>query len=232
MRGWLNLHALLLLHILKFVQYFCLTVMQSSAGQLPDTKTRPYCEPLSGPCEAYVLEALIDPNAKQWGNAHIYTGTSLSHTSLQWSLTGRDQRLGGPRKLTELSPGLLQLLDLVLQEEHGHCERQQRQKLQLGRHHDSEQPHQIIQREMMVSPCSEEEEETPKTHTQQRRWWLQSGWECVHGPLSLSISPPPCVWISPSVQILWLPQTRRVQTRLGYFILLNLGRAGGGVVEP
>lgn len=51
MRGWLNLHALLLLHILKFVQYFCLTVMQSSAGQLPDTKTRPYCEPLSGPCE-------------------------------------------------------------------------------------------------------------------------------------------------------------------------------------
>lgn len=124
------------------------------------------------------------------GDAHIYTGTSLSHTSLQWSLTGRDQRLGGPRKLTELSPGLLQLLDLVLQEEHGHCERQQRQKLQLGRHHDSEQPHQIIQREMMVSPCSEEEEETPKTHTQQRRWWLQSGWECVHGPLSLSQSLP------------------------------------------
>lgn len=40
--------------------------MQSSAGQLPDTKTRPDCEPLSGPCEAYVLEALIDPNAKQW----------------------------------------------------------------------------------------------------------------------------------------------------------------------
>lgn len=80
------------------------------------------------------------------GDAHIYTGTSLSHTSLQWSLTGRDQRIGRPRKLTELSPGLLQLLDLVLQEEHGHCERQQRQKLQLGRHHDSEQPHQIIQR--------------------------------------------------------------------------------------
>lgn len=132
------------------------------------------------------------------GDAHIYTGTSLSHTSLQWSLTGRDQRLGGPRKLTELSPGLLQLLDLVLQEEHGHCERQQRQKLQLGRHHDSEQPHQIIQREMMVTPCSEEEEETPKTHTQQRRWWLQSGWECVHGPLSLSLnlSPSVCVDIS------------------------------------
>lgn len=60
------MHALLLLHRLRFVQYFCLTVMQSSAGQLPDTKTRPYCEPLSGPCEAYVLEALIDPNAKQW----------------------------------------------------------------------------------------------------------------------------------------------------------------------
>lgn len=51
-------------------------------------------------------------------------------------------------KLTELSPGLLQLLDLVLQEEHGQCERQQRQQLQLGRHHDSEQPHQIIQRGM------------------------------------------------------------------------------------
>lgn len=46
--------------------------------------------------------------------------------------------------LTQLSPGLLQLLDLVLQQEHGHCERQQRQKLQLGRHHDSEQPHQTI----------------------------------------------------------------------------------------
>lgn len=49
-------------------------------------------------------------------------------------------------KLTELPLGLLQLLDLVLQEEHGHCERQQRQQLQLGRHYDSEQPHQIIQR--------------------------------------------------------------------------------------
>lgn len=168
------------------------------------------------------------------GDAHIYTGTSLSHTSLQWSLTGRDQRLGGLRKLTELSPGLLQLLDLVLQEEHGHCERQQRQKLQLGRHHDSEQPHQIIQREMMVSPCSEEEEETPKTHTHSSDDGGYKAAEsvCMALSLSLSISPPPCVWISPSVQILWLPQTRRVQTRLGYFILLNLGRAGGGVVEP
>lgn len=47
-------------------------------------------------------------------------------------------------QLTQLSTGLLQLLDLVLQEKHGHCERQQRQQLQLGRHHDSEQPHQII----------------------------------------------------------------------------------------
>lgn len=232
MRGWLNLHALLLLHILKFVQYFFAS--QSCKVQQDSSQIRKHVLTVN-----LCLDHVKHMCWKLWltqmqnnGDAHIYTGTSLSHTSLQWSLTGRDQRLGGPRKLTELSPGLLQLLDLVLQEEHGHCERQQRQKLQLGRHHDSEQPHQIIQREMMVSPCSEEEEETPKTHTQQRRWWLQSGWECVHGPLSLSISPPPCVWISPSVQILWLPQTRRVQTRLGYFILLNLGRAGGGVVEP
>lgn len=62
-------------------------------------------------------------------------------------------------ELTQLSPGLLQLLDLVLQHEHGHCECQQRQKLQLGRHHDSEQPHQIIHIECLVSSCSEDEEE-------------------------------------------------------------------------
>lgn len=59
-------------------------------------------------------------------------------------------------ELTELSSGLLQLLDLVLQHEHGHCECQQRQKLQLGRHHDSEQPHQIIHIECLVSSCSVE----------------------------------------------------------------------------
>lgn len=69
-------------------------------------------------------------------------------------------------QLTQLSPGLLQLLDLILQEEHGHCERQQRQKLKLGRHHDSEQPHQIIQSAMVVSPCPEEETlKHARTHT-------------------------------------------------------------------
>lgn len=75
-------------------------------------------------------------------------------------------------ELTELSPGLFQLLDLVLQHEHGHCECQQRQKLQLGRHHDSEQPHQIIHVECVVSSCSVddeeevlEEEETLDTHS-------------------------------------------------------------------
>uniref|UniRef100_A0A8C6LK02 Selenoprotein F n=1 Tax=Nothobranchius furzeri TaxID=105023 RepID=A0A8C6LK02_NOTFU len=59
----------------------------------------------------------------------------------------------GPKllQLTQLFPGLLQLLDLVLQEEHGHCERQKRQELQLGRHNESEQPHQIIQRRSRLS---------------------------------------------------------------------------------
>lgn len=87
---------------------------------------------------------LTDPNAEQRG---------------WWEAT----EPAAPLELTELSSGLLQLLDLVLQDEHGHGERQQRQKLQLGRHHDSEQPHQIIQIENLVSPCSEEE--TLETHT-------------------------------------------------------------------
>lgn len=38
--------------------------------------------------------------------------------------------------LTQLASGLLQLVDLVLQEEHGHCEGQQRQELKLRCHHD------------------------------------------------------------------------------------------------
>lgn len=93
-------------------------------------------------------------------------------------------------ELTELSPGLLQLLNLVLQHEHGHCECQQRQKLQLGRHHDSEQPHQIIHIECLVSSCSEDEEEevleeeTLETHTlvaavTKRR--SVRAWPCLRG---------------------------------------------------
>lgn len=52
-------------------------------------------------------------------------------------------RLARPRPppLTQLAAGLLQLLDLVLQEQHGHPEDQHRQQLQLGRQHNPEQPH-------------------------------------------------------------------------------------------
>lgn len=93
-------------------------------------------------------------------------------------------------ELTELSPGLLQLLNLVLQHEHGHCECQQRQKLQLGRHHDSEQPHQIIHIECLVSSFSKDEEEevleeeTLETHTlvaavTKRR--SVRAWPCLRG---------------------------------------------------
>lgn len=107
-------------------------------------------------------------------------------------------------ELTELSSGLLQLLDLVLQHEHGHCECQQRQKLQLGRHHDSEQPHQIIHIECLVSSCSveaeevleEEEEKTQETHTlvaavTKRR--SVRAWPCLRGSACLS----------PNVRIFW-----------------------------
>lgn len=113
-------------------------------------------------------------------------------------------------ELTELSAGLLQLLNLVLQHEHGHCERQQRQKLQLGRHHDSKQPHQTIHIECWVSSCSEEEEglvevygeekeeETLEAHT--LCWWrLQSGRVSVHGPVSAAL--PVC--LSPNVRVRW-----------------------------
>lgn len=71
-------------------------------------------------------------------------------------------------QLTELSPGLLQLLDLILQEEHGHCECQQRQKLKLGRHHDSEQPHQIIQRAMVGQSMSCGGDAETHAHTRTR----------------------------------------------------------------
>lgn len=52
-------------------------------------------------------------------------------------------RLARPRPppLTQLAAGLLQLLNLVLQEQHGHPEHQHRQQLQLGRQHNPEQPH-------------------------------------------------------------------------------------------
>lgn len=72
------------------------------------------------------------------------TGRTHSLRCFQTAVAGKATVLQ-PLELTELSPGLLQLLDLVLQDEHGYCESQQRQKLQLGRHHDSEQTHQIIQ---------------------------------------------------------------------------------------
>lgn len=104
-------------------------------------------------------------------------GFRRTHTQSK-GVGGRRRSLQQPLELTELSPGLLQLLDLVLQDEHGHGERQQRQQLQLGRHHDSEQPHQIIQIEDLVSPCSEEETLETHTHIHTRTlgWrWLQSG---------------------------------------------------------
>lgn len=72
------------------------------------------------------------------------TGRTHSLRCFQIAVEGK-ATVPQPLELTELSTGLLQLLDLVLQDEHGYCESQQRQKLQLGRHHDSEQTHQIIQ---------------------------------------------------------------------------------------
>lgn len=93
-----------------------------------------------------------------------------------------------PLELTELSPGLLQLLDLVLQEEHGHCESQQRQKLQLGRHHDSEQPHQIIQ----IGIWS--------VHAQRRRHWKHTHTLAVITK-RLSVCTWPCLLRSACVDI-------------------------------
>lgn len=89
--------------------------------------------------------SLIDQNAQQWGRTPKETDITHLARCVPEALRRDGYTDCSLLKLTELSPRLLQLLDLVLQEEHGHCERQQRQKLQLGRHHDSEQPHQIIQ---------------------------------------------------------------------------------------
>lgn len=114
-------------------------------------------------------------------------------------------------QLTELSPGLLQLLDLILQEEHGHCECQQRQKLKLGRHHDSEQPHQIIQSAMVVSPCPAEET-LKHTHTH------ASGAHKAVERLCMALSPPASS--SPVAEILWLTQMRCVHAALDNFIHL------------
>lgn len=105
-------------------------------------------------------------------------------------------------ELTELSPGLLQLLDLVLQHEHGHCECQQRQKLQLGRHHDSEQPHQIIHIKCLVSSCSGDEEEevleeeTLDTHSG------GGGYKAAACPC-MALSPRLCVRLSLNVRVFW-----------------------------
>lgn len=95
-------------------------------------------------------------------------------------------------ELTELSPGLLELLDLVLQHEHGHCECQQRQKLQLGRHHDSEQPHQIIHIERLVSSCSKDEEEEVLEEETQEAHSGGGGYKAAECPC-MALSPPLCV---------------------------------------
>lgn len=87
-------------------------------------------------------------------------------------------------ELTELPPGLLQLLDLVLQHEHGHCERQQRQQLQLGRHHDSEQPHQTIHNHCWLSSCSEDQAEVLEEEVLEEETLSGGGGGSERGPVS------------------------------------------------
>lgn len=108
-------------------------------GQLPAARTAPYrTRPRSARRRAAAAQGHSggEPPARRAGPS-----AGSGHRGSAPALPAARPRPAAARSRTQLAAGLLQLLDLVLQKEHGHPEHQHGQQLQLGRQHDPEQPH-------------------------------------------------------------------------------------------